>query len=521
MESNKETFFNRSQSLIHIVNANVTHSLWPRAEGKTSGGSGRRLIHLSQVMPRSQCIIYTDTFKRSEEVLIPNMLNFISDEMGLREDVDYVKFKKPPIHWIKPLIQPLKFDRVVSFNTGFVLCCGAANEDGSVNGFSGQSAIIEETKYVDSQRIKSQLYKALRGGFKYFGHLPEYRSVWSFSDKYQGDIGWLLKLRDQQDNRIINAVITMQLEVWRLQKEAERYTSSKTIAEYNKRIYHLNSKLTAIRKELVYVCDAKPFANKQFLGEKYYRDALRDCETMFEYNVAILNHDPDQVENTFYPFLSKQKHFYKTQDDTYEDKQLIVAMDYNFRINPMAVAQFGVLPGRAYETLNFINGIHTLHPEGGIKQTVTAFCDYYKERQDKSVIYVFDHTAVNRRPDGPCFKDIAVEALEENGWIVLEEYIGKAPDHAIKHEDIKIMMANDEVMWNEVRAHDLLTSVKHAGAITSGGVTKKDKSQEKNQNNDPVKQTDYSDAADQIMWAKKLERISSHSSSFVADMMSK
>src|SRR5205085_7863602 len=104
---------------------------------------------------------------------------FISNEMGLKENHDYVRFKKPPDHWVKPLIQPGKFDRVVSFSTGFVLCCGASGEDGSVNGFNAQSAIIEETKFVNRKRIKSQLFKALRGGLKRFGHLPEYRSVWS------------------------------------------------------------------------------------------------------------------------------------------------------------------------------------------------------------------------------------------------------------------------------------------------------------------------------------------------------
>lgn len=519
MSSTKETFFNENQALIHIVNANVTHCLWPRGEGKTSGGSGRRIIHLSQVMPRSQCIIYTDTFKRSEEVLIPNILNFISNEMGLIEGQDYVKFKKPPDHWVKPLIQPGKFDRVVSFATGFVLCCGASGEDGSVNGFNAQSAIIEETKFVNRKRIKSQLFKALRGSLKYFGHLPEYRSVWSFTDKFEGDIEWLLKMRDKQDVTIVNAVLSLQLEVWRLQKEMEQYTSTRTHYKYQKVITEKEQKLTGIRKELVYVSDGKPFANKEILGDKFYRDAKRDCDSLYEYETAILNRDPDKVQDTFYPALSRKRHQHRIMDDTDTNQPLITALDYQWRIIPLVVGQLGFLPGREYETLNIVNGIHTLHPDGGIKKTVNAFCDYYEHHQEKVVYYCFDHTAIAKRPEGDCWKDMAVKAWNNRGWIVIEVYIGRASLHDTRHEDIKNSMTADKVMFNEERAANPLSSIKMAGAKTVNRKTQKIKSGEKSTTNDPVKQTDYSEAFDMIVVGTLIQnKIVSQGRTFVGDV---
>jgi hypothetical protein len=523
MSSTRETFFNESQAIIHIVNANVTHNMWPRGEGKTSGGSGRRIINLSQVMPRSQCIIYTDTFKRSEEVLIPNILNFISDEMGLIEDYDFVKFKKPPSHWVKPLIQPLKFDRVVSFNTGFVLCCGAANEDGSVNGFNGQAAIIEETKYVNRKRIKSQLYKALRGGLKYFGHLPEYRSVWSFTDKFEGDIGWLLAIRDKQDNRVINAVLTLQLEVWKLQKELQlRETegcSSATAYKYKHLIWQKEQKLTAIRKELVFVHDARPFANKEILGEKFYRDARRDCDTLYEYDTAILNKDPDKVQNSYYPALSKKRHFHQQMDDTDSNKPLIAALDYQWRIIPIVAGQLHTLPGRDDETLNIVNGVHTLHPDGGIIKSVNAFCDYYEDHNEKVIYYCYDHTAIAKRAEGPSYKEIATTAWRSRSWLVIEVYIGRAMLHDTRHEDIKNLMLKDKIMFNEERAKHPLGSIKMAGTKTVSGKTTKDKSGEKNLSNDPLKQTDYSEAFDMIVVGALIQKkISSYNNSFTGDI---
>jgi hypothetical protein len=495
----KETFFNASQSLIHLINANVCHNLWPRAEGKTSGGAGRRLVRLSQVMPRSQCILYTDTYERCTTVLIPGILSFLESEMGLVENQDYIKFKKPPDNWIKPLIAPGKYDRVVTFRTGFTLGCGASDTDGSVNGFNAQSAIIDETKYVDRKRIKSQLFKALRGCRSLFEHLPEYRSVWSFTDKYEGDIEWLLQMRDKQDINLINSVLSEALYIEALRQRITEFTSTSTIYKYNEELHRRETRLNAIRRELVYVCDAKPFSNKEILGNKFYRDALRDCESKYEFNVAILNQDPDNVENTYYPGLNKKQQ-HKHMNDTTEEQTLVCSMDYQWKITPMVVGQWGILPGESEFTYNIVNGVHTLHPVGGIKQTVHAFCEYYKDRQDKYVYYVYDHTATARRPDGVCFKDLAIEAWEEAGWGVIAIYIGGAPEQNQKFEQFKPIMLANKIRYNEVRAWAPLKSIKHAGTKRVGKETKKDKDAEKKVN-DPIKQTDYSDAFDMQIWA--------------------
>lgn len=499
--SSNQLSFNRSQAIIHLVNANVCHNLWPRGNGKTEGGAGPRVLHLAKKMPRSQIIFYSDKYDRIEGVLIPNVMDFLKERMKLREEEDYVVFKKPPSNWIKPLREPKKYDRVVSFKSGMALCCAASSVDGSANGYNAQAAIIDECKYVPENKIKSQLYKALRGQFHLFGHLPEYRSVWSFTDKYEGNIDWILKLREKQNDKLIGAVLSMALEVNRLNQEnMNPAISDSTIYRNKQRIFQLEAKLTKIRKDLVFVCDAKPFENVQILGKKFYRDARRDCETLYEFNVAVLNHDPDQVVNTFYPARNPKKHYYSIDHDTTEEQSLCVAMDYQWRITPMVIGQWGMLPNMPDLTFNVVNGVHTLHPDGGIEKTVKTFCEYYNHRHDKTIYYLYDHTAVGRRPDGACFKDIAVNTWLANGWNVIECPMGQAPEHNLKHEEIKSLMQDDRIRFHEHRAKDVLTSIKHAGATTSGGKTKKIKTGEKNLSRDPVKQTDYSDAFDQLVW---------------------
>ncbi|HEX8356889.1 MAG TPA: hypothetical protein VF610_05750, partial [Segetibacter sp.] len=63
----------------------------------------------------------------------------------------------------------------------------------------------------------------------------------------------------------------------------------------------------------------------------------------------------------------------------------------------------------------------------------------------------------------------------------------------------------------------VLTSMKNAGAIKSGGKTGKDKTKEKRQN-DPIKQTDYSDAFDMQAMAVIRGLISGDARVFVGDI---
>lgn len=493
---------NRSQAMIHVINANVTHCLWPRATGKTEGGAGPRIIHLSEVMPRSQIIFASDTFKRIEETLIPNVLNFIANEMGIKENEDYVVFKKPPDHWTKPLIVPKKFDRVISFKSGLVLCCGATSVDGSFNGFNAQAAIIDETKWVKEDRIKSQLFKALRGAFKYFGHLPEYRSVWTFTDKYEGDIKWILKLRDQQDEKLIKAVFTMALKVEEWKKEMLTHTSSATKAFYNKKIIEAETKLNAIRKELIYVSDAKPFENIENLGEKYYRDAKRDCKSIHEYNIAILNKDPTQAEHTFYPTLTDDN-LYESDDDVQKDKPLIIAIDYNWRINPLVVAQLTGLHNSEYASLNIVRSMHVLFPDG-LNELIDMFAKSFVDHEQKLVYYVYDKTAIGKDPARESFNVIVKKRLRLNGWRVQEVYIGEPPEHDIKFEKIKMMLNKrgaNSINLNKLTNHQLLLCLQQAGTINTNGKTQKDKRPEKDPNFPAEEATDYTDAFDQILWA--------------------
>jgi hypothetical protein len=519
LEDQKIVKLTKSQAELKLINPNVAYVLWPRAAGKTNA-IGDRVEHLSETMPKAQILLFSDTFKRLEERIVPNILGYFQNEIGLIENEDFVVFKKPPEHFDKP-ITPLKvYDHVITFSSGLSLCLASQAVPGSANAYNAQAMLVDEAKYCKEVIINTEALPALRGAFDQFGHLPEYRSHWYFTDKFGENIGWLLAKKRLHDQKKIDAVITLSIECIKLKELIANRSSSASHYKYMHKLLPLEQLLQRIRKELVLYSDAPPYENLANLGEKYFRDLKRDLSA-YEYSISVENKDPFKAEHSFYPSLTPHQHYHTIEKDIDQSAPLIIALDYNWRITPMVVAQFSKLPGAAYTTLNMVAAIHTLHPSGGIELTIKSFVEHYRLHTNKHVYYVYDHTAVGKRPDGNSFKQIVCKALSEAGWNFTECYMGQAPHHDIKFEQFKKLFSNSadmSIMINQLTCDPLIQSMEAAATVMSMGKTKKDKSKEKNLSLDPITQTDYSDALDQIVWAVLVMQLIKHGPVFSMPM---
>lgn len=488
-----------SQALIQLVNPNVLYALWQRAGGKTGGGIGPRFVHLNNTMPRSQILLFSDTYDRLRKRIVPNITHFMTEKLGLVEGVDFVKYKRPPEYFEKPLIPLDDYEHVISTSFGTALCLVSLRVEGSANAYNAQAAIGDEVKFCDEASINTEVIPALRGEAKRWGHLPEYLSSWMFTDKFGPHTKWLLQKKKLVDWKAIEAVYAMQMQILQWQAEMQNFTSSATIAAYQKKINDYTQAANNIRKNLIYVSEMKPYENLQTVGERFFRMQKRIC-TPYEFNVALLNHDPDKVEQTFYPMFSSQNK-YAGIEDYQSDQPFIVAMDYNFRIAPMPVVQLSKLPGSDYTTINFINALYTLYPEG-MKHTIKNFCELYKDHQCKEVHYIFDHTAIGRNTLLTTFKDAFVKFFTDEGWTVHEHYIGEAPDHDIKYENFKEWFVNQSdlaIKINRITGEQMIKSIEQSPAIIQNNITKKDKRTERDAKFPAEDSTHFSDAFDMIL----------------------
>lgn len=498
----KQAYLNRSQAMLHLINPNVAYCLWPRASGKTSGGIGPRINHLSEVMPRSQILLVSDKYERIHDVLVPGIENYWNEELGLIDGWDYVKFKKPPDYFKKPIFPLSKFDHVVSFSSGIAMCAISLKVEGSGNGFNAQALIGDEAKFFNERKIKMEVSPAIRGAKKQFGHLPEFQSRWYFTDKWEergSSIQWLLKKKKEVDWKKIDIVYTLSLEYIKLSTELQQCKSNDGKYRAKAKLIEIERTLNHLRKDLVYYSDALPYENLEVLGEKYFRDQKREL-TEYEYEVAIENKDPNRSITPFYPDLGKV-HFYQSKSDYNPNRSLIIALDYQFKITPVVTAQFGRLPGSPYTTLNFLSSLHSLHPQG-MEAAMSSWCDLHETHPTKIVYYIYDHTAIGRSPWGKTFKDFVVNYLISRAWSVIEVYTGEAPDHDIKYEVIKKWLAittDKAVRLNETTNPFLKIALEKTSAILVNGKTKKDKSSEKSETVPPEFSTHYPDVFDQII----------------------
>lgn len=509
-----------SQALIQIINANVTYCAWARGSGKTSGGIGPRFMHLSEVMPRSQVLLFSDTYDRLKKRIVPGLISFLQHKLGYKEGEDYVLYKKPPAHFVQPFIIPGDYEHVISFATGMCACLVSLRIEGSANAYNAQAAIGDEVKFCDEEQINTEVLPAIRGEQERYGHLPEYLSVWMFTDKYGPKIKWYLEKRDKVNKKAIEVVYAMQMKIFEWQAALRDAKSLATEYKYRKLIDEYSKKCNEIRKHLVYFSEMKPYENLHTLGEMFFKRAKKLCKTEEMYNVAFLNHDPGKIENSFYSTLS-DANYYGLENDVDPLKPLIISLDYNWRIVPMSVAQIATLPGKSFPTLNTVAAFHAVHPQekynpadiheavGDIPEVVEIFTNYFlkhKHQINRTVYYVYDSTAIGRRIQSEQYNVMVRKALIKAGWNVVDKYIGQAPTHGARNKKFKEWFKERgelSVMINKLTTIWLQKSVNQAGAKTSANITKKDKSTETD-NNFPAKEsTHHSEAWDHILWAVK------------------
>lgn len=493
----KKIPLNRPQAILHAVNANKCYVLWGRGTGKSNGGLGPRIVHLFNQMPGALIGFVVPTLEMATRQILPNIAGFWQNIMGLVEGENYVIGVKPPDHWPKPIQPVFSYKNVISFDNGCALVLLSLAITGCGNGFNLQALVGDEAKFFDETKLK-EIRRALRGCRKEFGHLPEYRSEWYFSDKFDGNIQWMLDKRKLVNDKVIKATI-------RVQMELDKLTREKGPVE---RINKLTDLLASIRRRLVFVSEASAYENEELLGKEFFEDQ-KQGSTELEFKVAIKNEDPDKVENSFYPGLA-ESHYYNSTADVDITLPLIIAADYQWRISPIVQAQYRQLPWMDKLSLNFNYSCYSLHPKD-LEDAINEWAFHNRYHSNRTVYYVFDKTATERRSTSRQAYTIMEERLQYHNWNVVLINCGEPPKHHVKFNNINKKLKGETegcpVLINALRNQAMIRSINLTPAKTMGGKTAKDKSSEKNLSIPAQDSTHHGDVFDMILYADELELI--------------
>jgi hypothetical protein len=322
-------------------------------------------------------------------------------------------------------------------------------------------------------------------------------------------IKWILKKRDLNDQKKIDIIISLQMhlnDLYSAYEGGNNIQKPLIIAQIRK----FQDILIKLRSNLTYYVESNAEHTVQILGEKWLADKKANMKP-YEFKVAIKNEDPDRPEDGFYPDFDTAQHCYDLSDDYNTNEPIILATDYQHSVSPICITQLTKLPGKEELSLNYIDEVYTLAPEG-LEEAVSMFCTKYEKHYRRIVYYIFDQTATGKRVNADEYYKIVSSILKRNKWQVVEVWTGKQPGHYQKYTDTKGWLREESddlaIRINKKKCPKTIISITSAPAKMKGTQTIKDKSSELNASLDQSETTHFSDVFDMINHAViKLKKI--------------
>ena len=508
----KKGFFNTMQRETMFYRANKTVVCAGRGTGKGLLQAAFNLENF-QLMPRSTTAFVVPYARRALTNTLPSMFQHW-EAWGYKEGVHWVVGRKPPrkLEWPDPLIKPESYENIISFYTGAIGQIISQDRKGSSNSKSFDYIDVDEAKFVDFEKLKSETFPANRGQVAQFGHHPLHHGMLITSDMPATKKGsWFLEYEKDADAETLGCIRALVAEIWALKGRLPERPNLKY------KIRDAEKALTQLRKGATFFGRYSSLCNLEVLGEAWFAQMKRDLPPM-EFRTSILCLPIDIVQDGFYSSM-KPGHRYNATDFHYLDSlgysagkagedcrmdadliptlPLCIAFDFNSNINCMAV-------GQADETNRRLNVVKSFFVKYGRKlpDLVDDFCQYYSRWKNKEVVFYFDTTALgsNYAVNTEDFRWVVIHQLELHGWRVTPIHIGRPMGHLEKQLLINRGFdgrARLMPMFNEQNNESLLVSIQTAGVYNGH----KDKRLEKTPETEESKleeRTDFSDAFDTL-----------------------
>jgi len=525
----KDLYMNRAQLLSMLVRAHVEVDVWGRGTGKSEGVIAERAVHNVFEMPRSKGIFLGPTYIHLLTNTLPPVIAMWR-RMGYHRDVHYFMGRKPPKAWIKdglwpdPYVPPLSYKHTIFWFNGSIQVLVSQDRTENAAGHSVDYIIGDEAKHLNYDKL-SETFQTNRGNRQYFGDKSEHHSIVFCTDMPTNPkANWIFEYEEQMDKEAVEIVLAIQSEIIKLRNEKISAHKTKRI-HIDRALKKYNRELNDIRKQLVYYSEFSTLENLQVVGEDYIREQKRVL-TPLKYRTSILNEKPGKIEGGFYPMLHEDIHYYvnpnykfldslnfdfskikdkdsRSDADVQTDKPLDIALDYNAAINSLTVGQ---QKENEYLVLNFL----FVKSPNLVDAVVKKFVKYYQYHKKKEVHYYYDHTAVGKDAlRDYSFADKVMEVLAASGWEIVEHYIGQAPHHNRKYNDINRGLKGESPIpkprFNRTNCESLIVSMENADIRQGPTGFEKDKTSERDPNILPEHATHPSDSFDTLYWGRHMD----------------
>lgn len=490
-EEIKRVYFHRGQMKLLRIQANKEYIIAPRGWGKSDGIDAPRLERNVFAMPRSVGAVLSPTYGKLLRNTLPAVVTALSRH-GYKHGIHYVigcrADKK--LNFAMPHTIPLDWDYVMHWFNGSIQNLLSFDRPMSANSMSLDYIMGFESKYLDYEKIKSEVLQANRGNEQLYGKCPWHHGHVFTTDMPTSKMGdWMFEKKELVDKELIHGIVDTQVEIQRL--KANKIDPQ--------RLRALENDLAFLRRNAVYYEECDPFDNYELLGSRFYAEQKRDLPP-FIFDTSILNKRVRKVEGGFYSALNEKIHYYTSYNNTFLeklnydirkaqeadcrkdgdmdwDKPLCIALDYNANINWLACGQGD---DKIIRTLSsfFVKGT---------KRTgdlLEKFSEYYHVRNNRDIVYYYTHTALQGAYaiSDETFADFIIAKLSRLGWNVYPVYMGHALNHSVKHRYINDALTGNNYqlpLINQDNNEELIISLERTKTKITDEGFKKDKSEEK------------------------------------------
>jgi len=511
-EDRVRKFFNKAQRDAMAISAHDEYIVAARGTGKSEGIDARFIIRNVWAMPGSTGALISPTYSKAWGNTLPAICHALY-EWGYVEGIHYYVGRKAPQekNFKQPKRKPLReaWGNCFHFWNGTIMVVLSFNNGMSANSMSLDWLIGPEAKFLDYNKIKSEVNPANRGNRQYFDDCPWHHSVLYSTDMPTSKMGkWILDKRDEMSPDHINYIRN-------IYKELVGYMSWPEQTEYNIRmIKELRADLALARR---YQEPLKPLPNQKFeytvfygeydvfdnlevLGEDFIMQMYRDSPTLI-WRTAFMNERLFRVPNGFYSALTENHFYIPTDNDNLKQfgtnwkklttaaclgdpdldmkRPLHIAFDSNAAISTACV-------GQVHPDTNEFKTLKTFYVKtpGKLQDVVQMVCDYYMAMIHKDIIFYYDHTFVwETGATSESYADTIIRILTDNRWNVTDVYIGQASKHDWKHLQIDRALKGDNELlfptFNAMNNELLKIAMEQTGIKQGKNGFEKDKSPEK------------------------------------------
>lgn len=509
----KKKFFNRMQREIMLVQANKTYVVAARGTGKSEGVDAPFVLRNVWNMPGSTGALISPSYAKAWGNTLPALINGLKN-WGYYPDVHYFIGRRAPesANFAKPHREPLRdaWGNAIHFWNGTVMLILSFSNAMSANSMSLDWVIGPEAKFLDYDKIKSEVNPANRGNIDKFGYSPFHHSELYTTDMPTNKGGrWILDKREEmsQDHiNLIKALYTrrekyksiepLKRTEWE-QRQFRELTEDLNLARKYQPVQNPDPLNKQLREFTVYYGEYDVLENLEVLGEDFMWQMKRDNPPLI-WRTAFLNERLFKVQNGFYSALDDNLHFYipkdvkevyglnfdpddcLNDDDLQTLEPLHIAFDANAAISSACVGQKDT--GKSGEVLRTLKSFYVKTPEK-LPELCAKIGHYYRNKINKEIVFYFDHTFVwETAKDDESYADTIIRCLTDAGFKVTPVYIGQQPRHDWRHKEIDRALKGDTgilfPLFNEYNNEFLKIAMEQTGIKTGKNGFEKDKTPE-------------------------------------------